>query len=527
MSYWLPASGTVYYPPSRPIARVLSTTEFVKPTNVFFHAQTERLLLVGHPYYDVHETPGESKITVPKVSGNQYRVLRLKLPDPNRFALVDKGLYDPDHERLVWRLQGIQIGREGPLGIGATGNPLFNKYIDTENPGSSPPAIDETKDYRVDMSMDPKQVQLFIVGCQPPVGLHWDVVECSDKQNGDCPPLQMVHSIIQDGQMCDIGYGACNFATLQEDRSSVPLEIANETCKWPDFSKMANDIYGNQMFFYGSREQMYGRHFYAGAGVAGDPIPEERDFYRTIDKVNNQDKALGPHGYQVTPSGSLLSTDSQMFNKPFWLQKAQGNNDGIVWNNDLFVTVVDNTHNTNMLLTVYKADADTLNNQYTYKNSDFKYYLRHAEGYEVNLILQLMRVPLKADILAHLQVMDPNILKGWQLGFVPPPPQGLEDEYRYVRSLATFCTADGNTPKETEDEDPYKNYYFWEIDMSDTFSTDLSQFQLGRRFIYQFNIVNGGSSLQSTSRSASRTSKRVRYVDTVERKPVKRRRSRK
>lgn len=525
MSYWLPASGTVYYPPSRPIARVLNTNEFVKPTNVFFHAQTERQLLVGHPYYDVYETPGQPKITVPKVSGNQYRVLRLKLPDPNKFALIEKGLYDPDHERLVWRLQGIQIGREGPLGIGATGNPLFNKLIDTENPNGPPPTVEDTKDYRVDMSMDPKQVQLFIVGCKPPVGLHWDVIECSDRKTGDCPPLQMIHSIIQDGQMCDIGYGACNFATLQEDRSSVPMEIANETCKWPDFSKMANDTYGNELFFYGSREQMYGRHFYAGAGSAGDPLPEERDFYRTIDTTNNPDKHLGPYGYQVTPSGSLLSTDSQMFNKPFWLQKAQGNNDGIAWNNDLFVTIVDNTHNTNMLLTVYKG-GDPLNNQYTYKNSDFKYYLRHAEGYEVNLILQLMRVPLKADTLAHLQVMDPNILKGWQLGFVPPPPQGLEDEYRYVRSLATFCTADGNTPKEIEDEDPYKNLYFWEIDMSDKFSTELSQFQLGRRFLYQFGIVNGTTSMSSTSRTA-RSAKRVRYVDSVERKTVKRRRARK
>lgn len=524
MSYWLPSSGTVFYPPSRPIARVLNTSEFVKPTNIYFHAQTERLLLVGHPYYDIYKTGDPNTITVPKVSGNQYRVLRLKLPDPNQFALIDQGLYNPDHERLVWRLQGIQVGREGPLGIGATGNPLFNRFIDTENPSSYPPQTDDNKDYRVDMSMDPKQVQLFIVGCQPPTGLHWDIVECSERQKGDCPPLQMLHTTIQDGQMCDIGYGACNFATMQEDRSSVPIDISTEICKWPDFNKMANDVYGNQLFFFGSREQLYSRHFYAGAGVAGDPLPEGRDFYRSLDTTNNDDRRyLGPHGYQVTPSGSLLSTDSQMFNKPFWLQKAQGNNDGIAWNNDLFVTIVDNTHNTNMLLTVYKGNEEALNEQYQYKNSDFKYYLRHAEGYEVNLILQLMRVPLKPDTLAHLQVMDPNILKGWQLGFVPPPPQGLEDEYRYMRSLATFCTADGNTPKDTETEDPYKGLYFWEIDMSDKFSTELSQFQLGRRFLYQFGIVNGSS---SPSKSQT-TSKRVRYTDTVERRTVKRKRTRK
>lgn len=524
MAYWLPSQGTVYFPPTQPIARVLSTTEFVKPTNLFFHAQTERQLLVGHPYFDVYDPTDNTKILVPKVSGNQYRVLRLKLPDPNKFALVEKGIHDPDHERLVWRLHGVQIGRDGPLGIGATGNPLYNKFIDTENPNGYPPPVENNKDYRVDMSMDPKQVQIFIVGCKPPTGLHWDVVSCTGKEKGSCPPLQMVHSTIQDGQMCDIGFGACNFATMQQDRSSVPMEIATEVCKWPDFGKMANDIYGNEMFFYGSREQLYARHFYAGAGNVGDPLPENKEFYRTLDTTNNQDrKELGPHGYQVTPSGSLLSTDSQMFNKPFWLQRAQGNNDGIAWNNDIFVTIVDNTHNTNMLLNIYKG-GDELNDAYPYKNSDFKYYLRHAEGYEVTLILQLMRVPLKADILAHLQVMDPNILKGWQLGFVPPPPQGLEDEYRYVRSLATFCTQDGNAPKEVEDEDPYKGLYFWEIDLSDKFSSDLSQFQLGRRFLYQFNIVNR----PTVSSEGRRPSKRVRYdVDTTVKRTVKKKRTRK
>lgn len=524
MSYWMPASGTVYYPPSRPVARVLHTNEFVKSTNVFFHAQTDRQLLVGHPYFDVYEAGDQTKLNVPKVSGNQFRVLRLMLPDPNKFALIDKGFYNPDHERLVWRLEGIQIGRDGPLGIGATGNPLFNKYVDTENPSTYPPEDeDNNKDYRLDMSLDPKQVQLFIVGCKPPIGTHWDVVSCSGKAEGSCPPLQMVHSIIEDGQMCDIGFGACNFKTMQQDRSSVPIEFANETCKWPDFTQMANDVYGNELFFYGSREQMYARHYYAAGGTVGDPLPEESEFYRTIDTQLNQDKkSLGPHAYQVTPSGSLLSTDSQMFNKPFWLQRAQGNNDGIAWNNDLFVTIVDNTHNTNMLLTIYKG-GDTLNSSYKLKTSDFKCYLRHAEGYEVNLILQLMRVPLKPDTLAHLQVMDPNILKGWQLGFVPPPPQGLEDEYRYVRSLATFCSADGNTPKESEEEDPYKDYYFWEIDMSEKFSTELSQFNLGRRFLYQYNIVNGR--IPSTTTSSR---KRVHYdVDATVKKTVKRRRTRK
>lgn len=520
MSFWLPNSGTVFLPPKPPVARVLHTSEFVKPTDIFFHAQTERQLLVGHPLYDVYDVTNQDKINVPKVSGNQYRVMRLKLPDPNKMATIDKGFHDPEHERLVWRLAGLQIGRGGPLGIGATGHVYFNKYIDTENPVSYPNPLEAKKDYRVDMSLDPKQIQMFIVGCKPPTGFHWDVVSCENRNNGDCPPLQMVHSIIEDGQMCDIGFGALNFATVQEDRAGVPLDIVTETCKWPDFGKMTKDIYGNELFFYGTREQLYARHYYTAASSVGDALPDKGFFHNPDTEENKDHETAAPYMYQVTPSGSLNSTDSQMFNKPYWLQKAQGNNDGIIWNNDLFVTIVDNTRNTNFLVTVYKQ-GEAMTDTYKYHHDDFRAYLRHAEQYDVELIVQLMRVPLLPDTLAHLQAMDPNILKGWQLGFIPPPPPGLEDEYRYIKSLGTFCTQDNNVnPGETEEEDPYKKYYFWEINLQEKFSSELNQFSLGRKFVYQYGIVNG--------RSRSNAVKRARS-DTVvsEKRTVKRRRARK
>ena len=160
-SLWLPSSGPLYLPPAKPLARVLRTDDYVTGTNVYFHAESDRLLIVGHPYFDVKEN-GENQITVPKVSANQYRVFRCKLPDPNKFALVDSDIYNPDRERLVWQLTGLEIKRGGPLGIGSTGNPYFNKYGDTENPNTYPEK--EGKDQRMNVSFDPKQTQLFIVG---------------------------------------------------------------------------------------------------------------------------------------------------------------------------------------------------------------------------------------------------------------------------------------------------------------------------------------------------------------------------
>ena len=106
----------------------------------------------------------------------------------------------------------------------------------------------------------------------------------------------------------------------------------------------------------------------------------------------------------------------------------------------------------------------------------------------MEFIFQLCKVPLTADVMAHLNVMNPNILDNWQLNFVPPPPSGIEDQYRFLQSRATRCPT--QTPA-TEKEDPYKELSFWVVDLSERFSSELSQFSLGRRFLYQSGLING------------------------------------
>ena len=87
-SLWLSTTGKVYLPPSTPVARVQSTDSYIQRTNIYYHANTDRLLTVGHPYFDVKKNNGDHEVLVPKVSGNQYRAFRVHLPDPNRFALA-------------------------------------------------------------------------------------------------------------------------------------------------------------------------------------------------------------------------------------------------------------------------------------------------------------------------------------------------------------------------------------------------------------------------------------------------------
>lgn len=517
MSYWLPNPGKVYLPPSRPVARILSTDDYVQETSLFFQASSDRLLSVGHPYFPVKD-PGNQTEVVPKVSGNQFRVFRLQLPDPNRFALVDPSIYNPDKERLVWKLRGLEVIRGGPLGIGSTGHPLLNKLNDTENPNQY---FTSSTDNRQNVSLDPKQTQLLIVGCEPCTGAHWDEAKaCAEPapKKGDCPPIQLVNSVIEDGDMCDIGFGAMNFNKLQQDRSGVPLDIVATTCKWPDLVKMINDVYGDGLFFYGKREQLYARHYFTRNGVVGDNIPQVNEEPQTKyvlpgdSSTNQAQQTVTSSVYFATPSGSLVSSDGQIFNRPYWMQRAQGMNNGVCWNNNLFVTVVDNTHNTNFTISQYKGNAVTPPD--TYKSSDYNQFLRHVEEYDIAIILQICKISLEADILAHLNAMNPAILENWNLAFVPPPATGIEDHYRFISSLATRCPDQNPAP---EKADPYSKYSFWNVDLTDRMTSDLTQTSLGRRFVYQIGLTGRAISASTlkrkrvaTTNPSSKSSKRKR-----------------
>lgn len=474
-TYWMPNSGKLYLPPPTPITQILHTDDFVTRTRLFYHANTSRLLTVGHPYFELRDL--SQKLLVPKVSCNQYRVFRVTLPDPNKFALSEPTIYDSEKERLVWRVVGTEILRGQPLGIGSSGHPLFDKFLDTENPSAH---VDTTEDDRQNTSFDPKQIQMFVIGCTPCEGEYWEkakpcVGDEEAPKEGDCPPIELKSSYIQDGDMCDIGLGAMNFKTLQETKSGATLDIVTEICKYPDFLKMTDDSYGNSCFFYGKREQLYSRHYFVRGGKTGDDVPQDHFISGT--------NKMGPVAYFPTPSGSLVTSESQIMNRPYWLQRAQGTNNGICWNNQIFVTVVDNTRGTNFTISVKTEEAQE---EGTFNAEHYKHYLRHVEEYQLNFIFELCKVPLTPEVLAHLHAMDPSILDDWNLGFIAPPVT-TEDTYRFIHSLATRCPTE-NPPKEKED--PYKNYSFWNVDLTERFSNDLAQHSLGRKFLFQTNLRN-------------------------------------
>ncbi|ABY73450.1 L1 [Tursiops truncatus papillomavirus 1] len=482
----------LHIPPPGPLDRVLHTDEFVQRTNAFYYASTERQIIIGNPYFKV--VGEQSQVIAEKVSPHQFRVFRLLLPDPNKFALIDSNVYDAKTERLVWLLRGFDVGRGGALGVGATGHPLFDKLRDAENPNNNYNKT-EQKDARQNVCIDPKSMQMILVGCTPAVGQHWDIAStCKDAQPppGSCPPLELRNTTIEDGDMMDLGFGSMNNKALNASHSAVPLDIVDSITKHPDMLKMAADRYGNACWFCVVREQMFARHLWARNGVTGDNIPhalqhEPDSLYLTSDSEDRQ--TLSSSAYMCTPSGSMVSSDTQLFNRPFWLQRAQGKNNGVCWNNELFVSIVDNTRGTNLSISV-KRDGEPLGKQSKYKAEDFKQYVRHCEIFDVSLVLQLGRVPLTAEAVAHLNAMDPDILRGWNIGFQAAAPVSGEENYRYLSSLATKCP---DIPPAEVPKSRYDGMSFWTIDVSKSLTADLDNYTLGRKFLYQAGLSTRGS----------------------------------
>nr|QBR99520.1 L1 [Gull papillomavirus 3] len=478
----LPAA--LYIPSTQPQPVFYSTDDFVEQTQYVYHCGTERLLTVGHPYFEIPLKDGSGGVAVPKVSPNQYRCFRMTLPDPNgQFPMPATNLSDPDRYRFVWQVVGVEVTRGQPLGIGLSGAAAFNRARDVENPGAK---NTENAD-RINTAMDPKQNQILIVGCTPAYGEHWSMATActSPGPQTSCPPIALTSTYIQDGDMGDIGFGAMDFSLLSCNRSDVPLELVGQVSKYPDWIRMRTDPSGDSCFYMVRREQLYARRFWQLGGKAGDAekIPEKT--YRKEETDWNANNCA----YLAVPSGSVSTSDSQLFNRPYWLSQAQGPNNGVCWGDNLFITVLDNTRGGTLHISFVPQKNSSKELTGTYDVNNYEEYQRHVEEYELCFLLRLCRVPLKPDVLAHIYRVHPHVLSRWGISEAPAPGVQAEDRYRYLTSQATRCPMPAPPP--TPDADPYASLKYWTIDCSDHMSLDLPMYPLGRKFL---SLVSHGVS---------------------------------
>ena len=75
MTLWLQQQGKLYLPPQKPVAKVYSTDEYVTGTDLFFHAASDRLLTVGHPYFEIENPAIPAQVSVPKFSVSGFTSL--------------------------------------------------------------------------------------------------------------------------------------------------------------------------------------------------------------------------------------------------------------------------------------------------------------------------------------------------------------------------------------------------------------------------------------------------------------------
>ncbi|ALX18690.1 L1 [Cervus papillomavirus 2] len=496
MAVW--QQGQKVFLPPAPVTKVVCTESFVKRKGFYYHAETERLLTVGHPLFPIPEKK------IPKVTGNQYRVFKVKLPDPNFFALPDRALHNPNKERLVWTLLGLQVSRGGPLGLPVTGNNLFNVWTDAENVNSKRNLAGT--DDRKQLGTDCKQTQVLLVGSSPAIGEYWGkALACVDSPpaKGDCPPIELKNKHIEDGDMMDIGFGACDWKAFNGNLSDVPLDLVNSISVYPDYLKMAEEATGNHCFFYARKENMYIRHVYSRGGEEKEAIPKEMTVPQQV--PDNKDTSFTFFG---TPSGSLVSTEGQIFNRPYWLYQAQGMNNGVCWDNTLFVTVGDNTRGGVINISVTNNEEK----QEQYQGANINIYMRHVEEYKLGFIFELCSVDLSAENVSYLQSFYPSVLDTWEIGVQPPPSSVLEDTYRYLESAATKCAPPAAA---AEEKDRWSDLTFWTLDLTEKMSNDLDQFPLGRRFLAQ-----NGVSCSVRKRKASAPAER-KSRSTKKRRPGK------
>lgn len=468
-----PAIPPVLYIPSTTTQTpIYSTDEYIEKTRFVYHCQSGRLLTVGNPYFAVAGDVGDATDAVPKVSANQFRVFRVRLPDPNGQFNVPDGVHDPEKFRLVWQLIGVEVCRGQPLGVGLSAAPLYNKGRDVENP-TRIQADPGQADNRVNVGIDPKQVQMIIVGCAPAVGQHWrEATPCEGgNKKTKCPPIELINTAIEDGDMSDLGFGPMDYNTLSKNTSDVPLELIKATAKYPDYIKMLTDPQGDSCFYIVRREQLYTRRLWQHSGNVGEQIPD--GFYRPSRVTNNS-------AYVAIPSGSVVTSDTQLFNRPYWLSRAQGPNNGVCWGDNIFVTVLDNTRNT--ILNISTVADNASEETETYKPSNYNAYVRHVEEFELMFLVRLCRVPLDANVLAHIYRNAPFVLGRWGISEQPQTSTWPDDVYRHIESQATRCPLP-QPAKPVTTTDPFGQLKFWDIDCSDKLSLELPLYPLGRKFL--------------------------------------------
>lgn len=377
-----------------PPAKILKTSdEYTKPTDWYFTIKSQKVALQGHPFFAVKDST-TSTVKVPWVSPQQYRVMELHLPCPNNFS-ISQNFSALQDEKFIWQLKGFRINREGVLRAGVESNKKFDLaavVLESE----SVELFNEVNETSKKLVFDPPAAQHIVVGCKPTLGVHYDFTQIEASQT---PLLKPVQTEIRDGDLSPMGFGNININTLKAQNEEEDEDL-NQTkrenffpstmvynpeipCKMISDIDMTMEETGDRNFIHIHREQSYSKEYMESGKT--DYEQGGKDIFST---------------YWNLPSGSVISSLNDIFNKNYWLNKGEHQNNCLAWDDIFFFTVMDNTRGGSIVFPVQD-----------------KICIRHIEIYQLEVVVRLVKVKLEAELIQYLYRINRNLLTKWGYGW--------------------------------------------------------------------------------------------------------------
>lgn len=354
-----------------------TSDQYTTGTDLYFTIKSERIVLQGHPYF------GSSD--VPFVSPQQWRVFKLQMPEPNNFNISQQGTALSD-VKYIWQLKGFKINREGPIRAGCE----LNKNFDPK----TVPQTDPDK-----LVYDVPATQHIVVGCRPCLGVHYVPHGFT---NDATPYLTAVDSEIQDGELSPSGFGPLDIDPMVTWTGTPKLPVdcffpvtmlnnPKNPCKSISDINMDEEETGDRNFIHIHREQSYSKEFI----ISNQKDREEPTRYK--------------EAFSATwniPSGSVLSSLNDIFNKRYWINRGEHQNNCLAWNDEFFFTVLDNTRGWNFVFPT-TGTSDVLP----------KMAIRHMEVFQIEAVVRLVKVKLEAQLIQYLYRMNKDLLNKWGYGW--------------------------------------------------------------------------------------------------------------
>lgn len=266
----------------------------------------------------------------------------------------------------------------------------------------------------INWSMEHAQRQFLCVGCKPVLG-------CYEQWVGAALAVGYLERKTRDITAKDVmefGYGNAlptkwpvitpkHFQS--PDLAAVPVEMANMLCEetprcplLPDIIGMDSDDTGDRNFLCIGPK--------AVTGVRCGANAQAMDANRIDRPEPFTGASISPDPFTAKTAG-MVSTANDIFNKSYWLNKAKGVNNGIIWGNNLYITFVDNMRGHIHKMQFQEQDDTPV--PYNLKNSSM--FLRHVKEYRIQVIVRKCYIKLESKLITSLLQLNKDWLK--DMGF--------------------------------------------------------------------------------------------------------------